>query len=158
MDSTSSEFIPVTRERNNSPYHKKFRKGADLIPRIFWFVNIKSDSFMGFNPESPHVISSENKNAKQPWKELQLEGNVSKQFLFNTIVATDMVPFGILQRRLLFLPILIKDNKVKVLNSSDNSEITHTDTSKYLQDVEKIWSKHSKGTANTMTPYQWIDY
>ena len=158
LDKITSEFMPITRERNNSPYHKKFRKGADLIPRIFWYVDIKSDSFMGFNPESPHIISSQNKNAKKPWRDFQLEGNVSKQFLFNTIVATDLVPFGILQRRLLFLPILIKDNKVVVLDSSDNSEIIHTDTSKYLQDVEKIWSKHSKGTAKTMTTYQWIDY
>ena len=158
LDKKTSEFTPVTRERNNSVYHKKFRKGADLIPRIFWYVDIKSDSFLGFNPENPHVISSQNRFAKKPWSELLLDGNVAKKFLFNTIVATDLVPFGILQRRLVFLPILIKDNKIEILDSSEHSEIIHSDTSKYLQDVEKIWKKHSKGTASEMTPYQWIDY
>lgn len=158
LNKKTSKFIPVTRIKDNSPYHKKFRKGADLIPRIFWYVDIKSDPFLGFNPENPHVISSQNKSAKIPWKELQLEGNVAKKFLFNTIVATDLVPFGILQRRLIFLPIQIKDNKIQIFESSEHSEISHTDTAKYLQDVEKIWKKHSKGSASEMTPYRWIDY
>lgn len=158
LDKKISEFVPITREKDNSPYHKKFRKGADLIPRIFWYIDIKSDSFLGFNPENPHIISSQNKNAKKPWSELQLEGNVAKKFLFNTIVATDLIPFGILQRRLVFLPIQIKDNKIQVLDSSEHSEIIHTDTAKYLQNVEKIWREYSKGTASEMTPYQWIDY
>lgn len=159
LDNISSEFTPITREKNNSPYHKKFAKGADLIPRIFWFVDIKSDSFLGFDPENPHIISSENKNVKKPWNEFQMDGNVSKQFLFNTIVATDMVPFGILQRRLLFLPIVIKNNKVEVLDPSKISALANTDTSKYLQNVEETWSQNrGRGTSSKYASYEWINY
>ena len=153
-----SEFTPIIRDRKNSPYHKKFKKGADLIPRIFWYVDIKSDSFLGFNPENPHIVSSYNKHAKSPWKEMKMEGNVAKEFLFNTLVATDLVPFGILQRRLVFLPIIIKNGDIDVFDSFNHPQISNTDTSKYLENVEDIWKKYSKGTANSMTTYQWINY
>jgi hypothetical protein len=158
LRTTSSTFSPISRKKNNSPYHKKFKKGADLIPRIFWYVDIESDTFMGFNPKNPHIISSENKNAKLPWKKIVMDGNVSEEFLFNTLVATDVIPFGILRRRLIFLPIIVTNGNITVINSSSHPILSNSDTSKYLETVEKVWEKNSKGTASTMTTYEWINY
>ena len=155
---SSGTFTPITRIQKPSPYHKLFAKGADLIPRNFWFVEIKTDSFMGFNPKCPHIISAENKNAHPPWKYVKLDGNVSKEFLFNTILATDLIPFGILQRRLVFLPIIVNGDKIKTIRSSQQYDLVPPETSKYLKTVEDAWKKNSTGIASTMTPYEWINY
>jgi hypothetical protein len=158
LNITTSKFIPITRERVNSPYHKKFKKGADLIPRIFWYVDVESNTFMGFNPQNPHITSSPNKHAKLPWKKIVMDGNVSKEFLFNTLVATDVVPFGILRRRLVFLPIIVTGGDITVIDSSSHPILSNTDTSKYLKTIEEVWTTNSKGTASTMTSYEWINY
>lgn len=155
---SNSTFTPVIRIQKPSLYHKLFAKGADLIPRNFWFVEIKTDSFLGFNPECPHIISAENKNAHPPWKDVKLDGNVSKEFLFNTVVATDLIPFGILQRRLVFLPIIVNGGKIETIRSSEQYEAIQPETSKYLKTVEDAWKKNSTGTASKMTPYEWINY
>jgi len=155
---TNSTFAPIIRKKINSPYHKKFKKGADLIPRIFWYVDIESNTFMGFNPENPHIISSQNKHAKFPWKKIVMDGTVSKEFLFNTLVATDVIPFGVLRRRLVFLPIIVTNGNVTVIDSSSHPILSNSDTSKYLKTIEEVWEKNSKGTASTMTTYEWINY
>jgi len=152
------KFSPVIRVKKNSYYHKQFQKGADLIPRNFWFIDIKTDSFLGFNPKNPHIKSAENKNAHPPWKSVKIEGNVGNEFLFNTVVATDLVPFGILKRRLLFAPILITGNKIEMISSAEQTELIQTDTCNYLKKVEQYWRKYSTGTASTMSPYEWINY
>lgn len=154
----TGQYSPVSRVKKKGYYFSKFSKGADLIPRNFWFVDIKPESFLGFNPENPLVISAENLRAHKPWKKVKLEGNVGREFLFNTVVATDLVPFGIIKRRLVFLPIFIKNNKVEMISSSEQSEILHTDTSKYLKKAEQAWKEHSTGTASTMSTYEWINY
>jgi hypothetical protein len=158
LEIKNDKFIPVTRVRKNSYYHKFFGKGADLIPRNFWFIKIKTDSFLGFNPKCPHIESAENKNAHKPWNNVKLEGNVSNEFLFNTLVATDLVPFGTLGRKLIFLPIFIKRGKVEMFSSSKQPEIIQTETSNYLEKAEKEWKKHSTGTASKMSTYEWMNY
>lgn len=153
---TEEEYTPVQRIKNNSIYHKLFNKGADLIPRIFWFVKIDTDSVLGFNPLNPHISSAKNKVVFKPWNKFQMAGNVSKKFLFNTIVAADLVPFGIISRRLLFLPISIIDNKIEIIRSNNNKEL-NIETIDYLKNVEKIWNENSL-QASKYTIYEYINY
>ncbi len=154
---SEDQYSPIQRIKNNSPYHKLFSKGADLIPRIFWFINIKTDSLLGFNPSNPHIISAKNKVVYKPWNKFQLEGNVSKEYLFNTVVAAGLLPFGILKRQLLFLPIVIKNKKIKIINFHDNIDLFNIDTMKYLKHVETLWNGNSQ-QATKYTIYEYVNY
>ena len=102
---SKENYSPAIREHGESFYRKFIFKGGDLTPRNFWFVDIKPDAFLGFDPQNPFIISSENRASKAPWKEIGIQGKIKKDFLFNTVLASNIVPFAIEKRRLVFLPI-----------------------------------------------------
>jgi len=155
---TKSTYEPARRSTSISYYHDKFLRGADVIPRCFWFVDIKTDSFLGFNPVNPQVKSTENANAKAPWKNVMIEGNIDRDFLFNTILSNDLLPFGSIKRSLVFLPIFVKNSKVQLITNSDQIEIQYNETSEYLKKVEQNWSKYNKEKSKKMSAYKWLNY
>ena len=157
LETRNTEYSPAVRSTDHSVYHSKFSKGADIIPRCFWFMNIKNDSFLGFNPSSPLVETEYNKYAKAPWDQVKIEGNVDKQFLFNTILSTDIVPFGCMKRHLVFLPIFI-DKSVRIINDADELGLEYADTTKFLKQVEKFWTKHNKEKSKDISAYEWVNY
>ena len=158
LSEQKGSFEPVVRNENVSYYHKKFSQGATLVPGSFWFVNIKSNSFLGFNPESPLVVSEENKKAKKPWSEIKMENNVERDFLFSTIVSSDIVPFAYRKRKLIVLPVLIENNNAKIISKSSQQEIIQKDISKYLNESENHWQKHATTKSKKMTIYDRINY
>ncbi len=153
------EYSPVERKEEKSFYYDRFSQGAQIIPRCFWFVDLLSDSFLGFNPEKPLVESSENKDAKHPWDKIRLKGNVEKQFLSTSILSKDVVPFGNLPRRVIVVPLLMDEHNVKLLDNSQQIEISGLSISKYLEDAEKKWEKNAPvKSRKNMTIYDRIDY
>ena len=157
IETVNEEYTPAKRSTDHSYYHKKFAKGADIIPRSFWFMTIKNDSMLGFNPESPLVESEYNKYAKFPWSEVKITGNIDKQFLFNTILSTDIVPFGCMKRHLVFLPIFV-DKTVKIINNSNELGLEYSNTKNMVQEIEKMWIKHNKEKSKQITAYEWVNY
>ena len=95
-------------EHSRSPYHALFKQGATIVPRNFWFVDIKPHSKFGFNPQSPYVETSEasEKTAKENYKGISFKGNIEKDFLYATLLSTDIVPFGYLNFRIVVLPLV----------------------------------------------------
>lgn len=159
LDFKPLKFTPQKRSNVHSYYYDKFSQGAQIIPRSFWFVDIESSSFLGFNPTCPFVKSSENKDAKAPWNNVKIDGNVEKQFIFTTILSKDVIPFGYLKRRLVVLPVLIHDNKTKLITDSKQSEISQLSFSKYLEKAEKLWDENAPiKSKKNMSIYDRVDY
>jgi len=133
-----SKYKPVDRDRKkgNNPYSDKFFAGARLIPRAFWFIEIKKDPLMGYNPENPFVRTEHNSNAKEPWKNVILEGNIEQKFLFNTILGTNIIPFGNIERKLIFLP--IKTPKIEIIKKQEMDKVN---TKEYLRNIEELWNE-----------------
>jgi type I restriction-modification system DNA methylase subunit len=94
-------------EHGRSPYHAMFKQGATIVPRNFWFVDIKPHLKIGFNPSAPYVETSEasERTAKENYKGISFKGNIEKDFLYATLLSTDIVPFGHLSFRIVVLPI-----------------------------------------------------
>jgi hypothetical protein len=111
---------------------------------------------LGFNPASPYVESDENKYAKAPWDKIKLSGNVEREFLYNSILSTDMIPFGYLKRRLVFLPVFVRNSTVELVKDNEQLGAQYPNTSKYLKDVENYWVNNNKG--NQLTAYEWLNY
>ncbi|WP_100182699.1 N-6 DNA methylase [Candidatus Nitrosotenuis aquarius] len=154
----TSSFEPAKRSTDHSIYHTKFSKGADIIPRCFWFMEVKNNSFLGFDPQSPFVESEFNKNAKVPWNKIKITGNLDKQFLFNSILSTDLIPFGSLRRHLVFLPVFMNNGKIKLINNFNEIGLEFQSTRKILQEIESLWLQHNKEKAKTITAYEWLNY
>jgi type I restriction-modification system DNA methylase subunit len=103
---STSKVKPAVSAR--SFYRPYFKQGATIVPRSLWFVEVKSYPTFGFDPSLPYVQTAERaqSEAKPAYKGLRLEGNIEKDFLYATLLSTDIVPFGHLDFRLLVLPLL----------------------------------------------------
>jgi hypothetical protein len=156
IKSRTEEYSPSQRETSNNYYYKKFDRGAEITPRNFWFVDIDQSSFLSFNPQKPFVRSSENKESKKPWSELKVEGNIEKEFLFNTILGPNITPFNIIKRRLIVLPIIQEGNSIKLTNSN---EIPKTFSLKnYLKIIEELWKENGTEKLKVKPIYDQVNY
>jgi len=159
LDFKKSKYSPAKRTNEHAYYYDKFSQGAQIIPRSFWFIDIQSDGFLGFNPQNPLVKSSENKDAKPPWDKTRVQGNVERQFVFTSILSKDVVPFGYLRRRLVVLPVLVKGGNIVLIADSKQNEISGLSFSKYLSEAEELWSKYAPAKSKkNMTIYDRVDY
>lgn len=50
-----------------------------------------------------------------PWDNVKIDGNIEMQYLFTTIVSNDLVPYGYLKRKLVVLPITIRNGTVELI-------------------------------------------
>ena len=153
-----SDFTPAKRSQKVSYYYDKFSQGATIVPGCFWFVNIKSDSFLGFNPQCPFVVSEENKNAKLPWSKIKMEESVEEQFIFTTIVSNDIVPFGYRRKKLVVFPVFIKNGTTELILSSNQDDVFQYNMSKYLSKAENFWQKYATAKSKNMTIYDRLNY
>ena len=150
------EFTPSLRQTSNNYYYKKFDRGAEITPRNFWFIDIDESSLLSFNPQKPFVRSAENKDSKKPWSEIKLEGSVEKGFFFNTILGPDIIPFSIIRRRLIVLPIIQEKNSIKLTNSDEVSETLSLKI--FLKSIEDYWKKFGTEKLRIKPIYDQVNY
>jgi hypothetical protein len=159
LQSTESDFNFEVENKVESEYMKKFYSGASIYPRIFWIINFQTnDSFGGFDPEKPFVVSEKNNNSKPPWNGIVIEGNVEKKFIFDTILATDIVHFGNLRNRLIVLPILENKGKYEIVSDSNDKEIKNLEISKYLKQTEVYWKNNATAKSKEWSVYRRLNY
>jgi len=142
-----------------SYYKKQFLRGADIYPRIFWFVQVRK-SPIGFNINTI-PLETDNytiKNAKEPYKNIQIKGNIENNFLYSTLLGSDLIPFGHLPFRDIVLPIIEMVGQYKLLKIDECREKGYYNLADWLEKVEDIWQKTRKSKAEVMTSLEWLDY
>ena len=93
-----------------TPYKELFKNGATIFPRNFYFIKPEGTMPPDWLDRSIVVRSDEanDKDAKEPWKNIRLKGRINTKFLFRTALARHLVPFGLINPALIVLPIVIK--------------------------------------------------
>ncbi|MDA8215895.1 MAG: hypothetical protein M0Z64_11570, partial [Nitrospiraceae bacterium] len=173
-------------EHGRSLYHSLFKQGATIVPRNFWFVDIKPHPKLGFNPSSPYVETSEasEKTAKETYKGVSFKGNIEKDFLYATLLSTDLVPFGHLDFRIVILPIenviarqsrsnlkdeiprsarndsleIAQAQGYKIIKENEASKKGFIHLSKWLHKAQKTWEEKRGEKAEKMDVVDWLDY
>lgn len=147
-------------EEQRSPYHSMFKQGATIVPRSFWFVDVKTHSKFGFNPSAPHVETSEaaQRTAKEDYKDVFSKGNIEKDFLYATLLSTDLVPFGHLHFRLVVLPLIQEDEGYSIIREEQASEKGFIYLAKWLRNAQKMWKTKRGEKAENMNIYQRLNY
>jgi hypothetical protein len=142
-----------------SPYRKRFRQGATIVPRCFWFVQLKK-SDLGFNPELPPLISSDRarKEAKKPYRDCIIEGPVESRFIQATLLPVDMVPFGVLRLRTVILPVLLGNGRLRLLSSSLLNSKGFLRAGRWMAKAEAEWLDRRSTKASKMTLLERLDY
>jgi hypothetical protein len=142
-----------------SPYGKKFAEGATVVPRSFWFVQIQDSVGLGVDASRPYVKTDARaiRTAKEQYQDVRMEGNVESEFLYATLLSTDLVPFGHLPFRRVVLPILWKSDGYKMLTAADARKEGYLGLAEWLDKCERIWTEKQGEKAGRMTIYQRLD-
>ncbi len=141
-------------------YQPYFKEGATIVPRSLWFVEIKSHPMLGFDPSLPLVQTAERaqKEAKPAYKGLRLEGNIESDFLYATLLSTDIVPFGYLDFRLVVLPILPSGKHFEVLSAAEARSQGFLNLANWLEKAQGEWEERRGEKAKNMDIFGWLDY
>lgn len=142
-----------------SYYKPKFKNGATIYPRTFWFVTIKPSS-LGFNPDLPPIATDPRatKEAKKAYQDVYLAGQVESRFLYTTLLSTDLIPFGHLGFRLVALPILPQNKGYQILDAGTARKEGFAYLAKWLEKVEEEWVKKRGAKAENLSALECLDY
>ena len=147
-----------------SPYASRTRRGADIIPRVLFFVNEVP------NPTTVHVggtITTEPRKGrydKQPWKSLDLTGlygnTLEKEHLFDIHLGETVVPYGALTPYRASLPVK-RGARELAKNSNSVHGIDVSSLGRRMQQrwsqINGIWEEH-KSESNRLSLLGRLDY
>jgi len=153
-----------TQSRVN-PYKDRFRQGATIVPRSFYFVEIAQDEPKDFVDRIINIKTSEEvkRDGKMPWKGIELQDRIESRFLFRTALSKSILPFALYKPDLVVLPITIKrndeDKKEIILYTADElmSE-GYLNAAKWFKNAERIWEIHKTEKSKNLTANGRLNY
>lgn len=142
-----------------SYYKSMFYQGATIVPRSFWFVQIQPQA-SGFSSNLPPLETAERarQEAKAAYRTVYLKDLVESHFLYTTLLSTDLLPFGHLDFRLVVLPIEPDESNYRIVDIAEAISRGLLNLVRWLENVEKEWSKRRNAKAERMTAIEWLDY
>jgi methylase of polypeptide subunit release factors len=147
----------------HSDYYDKIKAGASIYPRCFFFIDFDVHPSLKMDLEKPLVKTSEElvKNAKVPWKAINLSGNVDTNFIYSTLLGGDILPFGYTKLRPVVLPVEVKNkNSYAILDIDDIRKKGYLSTADWFEKAQKYWE--DLATKNMLKQYprlvNYIDY
>lgn len=154
--STSREKIS-TRQSYYQPY---FKEGATIVPRNFWFVEFKTDSRLGINPQQPLVVTDPRAEAeaKVPYKGTGFEGAIESEFLYATLLSTDLLPFGHFDFRPVVLPMLEGSTGYRMIDGESARTRGYLRLAEWLDRAERTWVEKRKEKAKKSGAITWLNY
>ena len=136
---------PATAGGGESPYRKRFAKGATFIPRRFVIVKIPDIPAWRIDQNSPPVVGRESNLDKKPWRDLPpLRGQVEKQFLHPVLLGESIAPYRTLSEALGVVPWNAETGGV--MDAAAANLNGWIELGGYLHQCQKLWDKHSRGT------------
>ena len=151
LTSADGEWSPGEAPTAISYYHKRFRQGATLLPRRFWFVRLVGDQRLGINPAAPAIESDAMVPAKPTW-DVHLAGTVEPQFLWACALPADIVPFGVGRLRPVVMPLVERQRGgAEVLDAAGARARGQANLAAWLQRAEKIWSQNRTSARLSLT-------
>jgi len=131
------EYIPPHFPAEPSYYYDKFKVGASIFPRSLYFVDVISRTNSQVIVKTSHEIYS---MVKDPWK-IALEGKVTDDFLYATLLAWEIIPFGYIKLHPVILPIKEQSNGYRLLNTNEIQRDGFTGIEEWFKEAQKIWHK-----------------
>jgi len=142
-----------------SYYKMKFAQGATIVPRSFWFVEVKPSS-VGFNPDLPplETATRARKKANDAYKTVFFKDTVESRFLYATLLSTDLLPFGHLDYRLVVLPIEPVEDHYKLIDENEARKRGFLSLARWLVKAEKEWEERRSAKAERIDMLGRLDY
>lgn len=132
-----SKYIPPDFSAEPSYYYDKFKVGASIFPRSLYFVDIISHANSQATVKTSHKIYQ---MVKEPWK-IVLEGIIEDNFLYATLLAWEIIPFGYIKLHPAILPIKEHSKGYRLLNSNELQKAGFIGAGEWLEKAQEIWRK-----------------
>jgi hypothetical protein len=143
-----------------STYLKRFRQGATIVPRNFYFVSLDENE-RPIEQDAYYIARTDGeqaKDAKAPYKEIILQGNVEGLFLFQTAISKNVLPFLVIDPAIVVLPVVIQKSGTRLVTPDELNEMGYRHAGAWMRRASEHWDKHRGGKADRQTLYQRLDY
>jgi len=120
-----------------SAYFDKFKTGAAIFPRTFYFIDIISRDDNKFIVQTSDEIF---RIVKTPW-EVKLDGKIEPNFIYATLLAWEIIPFGYVRLRPIILPIEPSFDGYKLMTYDELHKAGFTGTADWFKRAHKIWEE-----------------
>lgn len=140
----------------SSPYRERFREGATLVPREFWFVQIPR-SWLGINPKEPPVDTYA-PSQRGKYKLANNKGQVEARFLYTTLLGEDVFPFGYRTPRIVALPIQPSGSEYELWDTDQLRVRGFLKMYKWMQYLESEWERQRGVKAEKLTLCERLNY
>jgi methylase of polypeptide subunit release factors len=155
-------FLSTTRKKISSQrsfYQPRFKEGATLVPRNFWFVQFKVIPGLGMDISQPVVATDPRADAeaKQPYKGMHFDAPIEAEFLYATLLSTDLLPFGHFDFRPVVLPLGEDAQGYKLLSAPQARAKGYTKLPEWLERAQQSWERKRQEKAGRMNILQRLD-
>ncbi len=146
-------------KKARSPYMQLFRQGATIVPRSFWFVEVVEHPKFPIDLAEPYVQTSKRAQemGKTDYKSIVIQNKVEKDYLYSSILGSDLLPFCNLPYRLTVLPVSVSDKSFRIITKETAEMRAHKHMQQWLEQAENNWSKIRGQKAEKMTIYERLD-
>lgn len=140
--------------QTRSPWYRDIAmQGATIVPRSLYFIEPDPDS--AIYEDVPFVRTSQETiaEAKKPWNrpDVQISGQIEKYYIFYTVLAKGLVPFGIKRAESIFLPIeATKSGTINFLGAGELLRKSHIKAFEWNGAAKKLWDAYKKDEAMTL--------
>ena len=140
-------------------YKKRFGEGATIVPRSFWFVQVKP-SPLGIDTALPPLVTDPRaaKEAKKPYQDVHMQAQVESEFLYATLLSTDLIPFGQLTYRPVVLPLEKAGEHYRIIEAKEARERGFLHLASWIETVERERRLLRTTKADNDTALQRLDY
>ncbi len=167
----------ITGESGGNVYAPRFKQGATIVPRAFYFVEPQGTVISAHTDVSARVLNLRThplalEGAKKPWDGISLVGQMQGQYLFRTALARNVLPFALINPPLVALPLVQEDLvdakgtpmpgklRWRLLSSAELTARGDVEAAKWFGQGEKLWGERRSDSAkkqkSSMT--DWLDW
>lgn len=153
--STAKKKISAQR----SFYQPHFKEGATIVPRNFWFVAFKTLPGLGMDVSQPLAATDPRAEAeaKAPYKGTRFEDRIEADFLYATLLSTDLLPFGHFGFRPVVLPLLEDAQGYQLISSEQARHKGFLQLAGWLDRAQETWERKRREKASRMSVLERID-
>jgi hypothetical protein len=149
---------PIPTLEGQSPYRARFKDGATIYPRRFFFVERDLAGQLGQNPNAPRLRGKVSSLDKRPWSGVEPpHGPVEAQFVRPVLLGESIAPFRLLGAPICVVPVRERE----LLDSRAASASGFRYLAAWLRGAEGKWAEHAaKGVDGRprLTLLQQLDY
>lgn len=153
------------KQKNFNPYKSKFKQGATIVPRAFYFVDINQEYPEDFDDRIINIktANSIKADAKAPWNDIDLSGQINSQFLFRTAISRSILPFNLYKPDLVVLPIVINNinsegKRIKLKSAKELMNLGHLGSSRWFSNCENIWDINKTEKNKDITAVNYLNW